>query len=212
MSGGRGNDNGNGGGGPVPGRLIAVVGPSGVGKDSVIDGLVARVAGLARARRTITRPADAGGEDFEGVTPEAFAARAAAGAFALRWEAHGLAYGIPQEELAPLAAGQDVIANLSRRALPAARATVQRLVVLALSARPETLAARLGARGRENEGEITGRLARDTGPLPAGLVVLPLANDGRLDDTLRAAKAALFGSPPAPGAGPAGKPPEQLPR
>ena len=57
---------------PRAGRLILVVGPSGAGKDTLIDAAVARRAGLARARRVVTRPEEAGGEDFEAVTPERF--------------------------------------------------------------------------------------------------------------------------------------------
>ena len=96
-------------------RLFAVVGPSGAGKDTLMAAAAHR-PGVALVRRVITRPAEAGGEDFEGVTPEAFAARKARGAFALDWEAHGLRYGIPHDQLR----GGDVIFNGSRAALPAA--------------------------------------------------------------------------------------------
>ena len=57
--------------------IFAVVGPSGAGKDTLIAGALERRPDLRLARRVITRPTEAGGEDFEGVTPEAFAARMA---------------------------------------------------------------------------------------------------------------------------------------
>jgi ribose 1,5-bisphosphokinase len=78
-----------------PGASSGSSGPSGVGKDSLMEALVARRADLHRVRRVITRPAEAGGEAFDSVSPALFAARAAGGDFALHWTAHGLSYGIP---------------------------------------------------------------------------------------------------------------------
>lgn len=174
------------------GRFIAVVGPSGVGKDTVIDALVAARPGLLRAHRVITRPASAGGEDFEGVAPDEFRRRAAEGAFALAWEAHGLCYGIPAGIARPLDAGRDVIANLSRGVLDAARRQFPGTVVLALHARPEVLAARLAQRGRESAAEIEARLARMDGFRVEGADVVQVDNSGSLDQTVAALRAALY--------------------
>ena len=69
-------------------RLFPVVGPSGAGKDTLMAAAAAR-PGVALVRRVITRPAAAGGEDFDGVTPAEFARRRAACDFALDWQAHG---------------------------------------------------------------------------------------------------------------------------
>ncbi len=52
--------------------VIAVVGPSGVGKDSVMDALVARVPGIRRVRRVITRPEGEEGEAFDRVSVDEF--------------------------------------------------------------------------------------------------------------------------------------------
>ena len=92
----------------MTGRLIAVVGPSGVGKDTVMAALVAADPRLALVRRVITRPSDAGGEDFDGVDRATFETMRDAGAFALWWSAHELSYGIPVEVDAALAAGRDM--------------------------------------------------------------------------------------------------------
>jgi ribose 1,5-bisphosphokinase len=176
----------------TPGRLIAVVGPSGAGKDSVITGLLAAEPRLAVIRRAITRAPEAGGEVFDPLTPESFAARRQAGDFALAWGAHGLFYGIPSAALAPLAAGQDLLANLSRSALTEAQALVPRLTVLHVTASPATLAARLAARGRESATGIGARLARRADPLPAGLEVVTVDNDGPLAQTVAMALAGLY--------------------
>ena len=77
--------------------IFAIVGPSGAGKDTLIRGALAARPDLRLARRVITRATEAGGEDFDGVTPEDFAARKARGDFVIAWEAHGLSYGIPKD-------------------------------------------------------------------------------------------------------------------
>jgi len=174
-----------------PGRLIAVVGPSGVGKDSVMAGLHAAMPELHLVRRVITRAPDLGGEDYHAVSVPEFERMAAAGAFAVHWGAHGLFYGIPADILDLLEPGTDCLANFSRKALTRAAASCPRLVVLNVTARPETLARRLAARGRETEAEIARRLAQADKPLPAGLEVLTLSNDGALSDTVARAMALL---------------------
>lgn len=175
----------------MTGRLIAVVGPSGAGKDSVIAGLAASRPGLLVCRRSVTRPSDAT-EPFESLDAATFERRRAAGAFALTWSAHGLSYGIPAETLEQVRAGHDVIANLSRRVLGEAAGTYPAVLALVVTAAPETVARRLGARGREAPEEIGRRLARPDVPLPPGMPCVRLSNDGPLAETVEAARAALF--------------------
>ena len=162
--------------------LVLVVGPSGAGKDTLMERAREALAGEARfrfARREITRPEDAGGEDHEAVTSEAFAARRAAGGYALAWEAHGLGYGIPAGIVGDLDAGLVVVVNVSRAVLEeASRRFVTR--VLEITAPVEVLARRLAARGRESEADIAGRLARAVA-LPGGLDVVTVINDGPVE-------------------------------
>lgn len=174
------------------GRLIAVVGPSGVGKDSVMAGLIAARPGLTAIRRAITRPPESGGEDHDPLTPDTFHARKERGDFALTWGAHGLFYAIPRAALAPLTQGHDLLANLSRSVLAQARDLVPRLTVLHIIATPETLAARLATRGRETGADIAARLARQTDPFPPGLDIVTVANDGPLEQTIATALTALY--------------------
>lgn len=180
----------------MTGRLIAVVGPSGVGKDSVMAGLCARCPGLSTVQRVITRDSDLGGEEFISVGTTDFAARRDAGEFVLHWGAHGLFYGIPRGVLVDLAAGQDLVANLSRGVLGQAAALFPQFTVLHLTASPDVLAGRLSGRGRESAADIAARLARAgdglPGGLPAGLNLIEITNDGPLDVTVSAALAALY--------------------
>ncbi len=176
----------------MSGRLIAVVGPSGVGKDSLIAGLAAARPELIRVRRVITRPAEMGGEPFEGVSEAEFARRAAAGAFCLAWDAHGLSYGIPTDVRVHVAGGADAVANLSRAVLGQAMRLFPGIVVLRVSASADTLAARLAARGRETAEGIRRRLARPEPVLPEGLALRDVSNDGTLDAAVAEALAALY--------------------
>lgn len=175
----------------MSGRLIAVVGPSGVGKDSVMAGMVAHDTRLRLVKRTITRDPDLGGEDYRPMDPQTFADAAERGAFALHWAAHGLSYGIPMQVLTDVRAGQQCLANLSRSALVQATEVFPSLIVLSITANAEILAERLAARGRETPEDIVRRLQQADKPLPTGLDVVTISNDGALDETVAAACAAL---------------------
>lgn len=161
------------------GRLFAVVGPSGAGKDTLMRHAARERPDLHVVRRVITRPEAAGGEDFEGVNRTEFDARRARGDFALTWEAHGLSYGIPASLKPVLAAGTDATLNGSRAVLAEIQAVFPTLVVLHVTAKPEVLAERLAARGREAEDDVARRLARASMPLPDGLRhVIEIDNSG----------------------------------
>lgn len=166
-----------------PGRLIAVVGPSGVGKDSVMEAL-AKAAEFHLVRRVITRPSTAGGEQFDGCDEVAFDADLARGRFALHWPAHDLRYGIPTSELTCLEQGRNALVNLSRKVLTDAHTAFPGFIVVNLTASPEVLAQRLAARGRESADDIAKRLARQV-KLPDGLTVINVRNDGPLDETVQ---------------------------
>ena len=172
-------------------RFIAVVGPSGVGKDSVMAGLQAKLHAFHMVRRVITRDAGLGGEDYVPVSPAQFKSMVARGAFALHWRAHDLSYGIPIAVHDRLHDGTDCLANLSRAALGDAAELFPNLVVLNITARPETLALRLRERGRETPEVIMKRLAKATRPLPEGLDQIDLPNDGPLAETVARALALL---------------------
>jgi len=174
------------------GRLIAVVGPSGVGKDSVMQGVAHMVPNLHLVRRVITRAPDLGGEDYDAVRVPQFEQMAQNGAFAVHWGAHGLLYGIPQTVRYQVNKGTDCLANFSRKALQAGADAFPNFVVLNITAELSTLAKRLTARGRESEDDITRRLAEADKPLPDGLNVITLSNDGPLNQTLARAAALLY--------------------
>jgi len=148
---------------PVPGRLIYLMGPSGSGKDSVIDQAkpALQELGVAVARRVITRSAEAVGEEAHSVSFQQFVALREQGAFALDWRANGLRYGIPAQIDSWLAAGRWVLINGSREHLQAAREKYPDLVPILLTVTADVLRQRLQGRGRESAEEIEQRLLRN---------------------------------------------------
>lgn len=170
----------------MPGRVYAIVGPSGVGKDTLMAEAVVRRPDLYLVRRVITRPEEAGGEPFEGVTEAEFARRKADGAFVLDWEAHGLCYGIPRSVEQAVEAGRDVVFNGSRAVLGRAWEVFPTLCVIHVTARDEVLAGRLAQRGRETPEEIARRLARAAYDIPHGPPMRVVENNGTLQEAARA--------------------------
>lgn len=166
-------------------QLIYVVGPSGAGKDSLLDWLRERLPvslPVHWVRRTITRPAHAGGEDHESVDAPTFEAALQTGGFALHWEANGLKYGIRQEELVPLANRHWVMLNGSRGHLEACCARYPGLTVLHITADMHILRSRLRQRGRESVEAIEARLQRFVNlAVPADSKLMEVHNNSSLD-------------------------------
>ncbi|MCK5930855.1 MAG: phosphonate metabolism protein/1,5-bisphosphokinase (PRPP-forming) PhnN [Fulvimarina manganoxydans] len=178
------------------GTLIAVVGPSGAGKDTLIRRAAERYEGDRRfvfARRVITRPADAGSEDHDTLDEATFEAWEADGRFCLTWRAHGLAYGLPAKLQTDMANGASVIANLSRRSIAQAVDLMPHVAAITVSAPREILVERILARGREDRWSAKERVARKGGSeLPDGLVGhWVVDNSGTLDDAVSGFCAAL---------------------
>lgn len=171
------------------GLLVAIVGPSGAGKDTLLDALARKRPDFQVAQRIITRAADAGGEDHQAVSDAMFDAQLGKGGFAFHWQAHGLRYAIAADIDQHLAAGQVVVFNGSRKALPEIARAYPQLLALTVTAPVDVLAARLATRGRESAAEIAARLHRARMPLPDGAIVI--RNDGPLDAGVARIEAAI---------------------
>lgn len=147
----------------MSGKLIYLMGPSGSGKDSLIDAVRPYLArrGCEVIQRVITRSREAVGEEARGVSFEDFQMLKAQGAFALHWQANGLEYGIPVQLDEWLRAGRHVLVNGSRGHLKRARERYPDLLPIMLRVDTPVLHQRLLARGRETREEILARLERN---------------------------------------------------
>src|ERR1041384_1076461 len=149
-----------------PGRLVLVVGRSGAGKYPLIAGARSACQGdgsVVFPQRVVTRPASSF-ENHATLPEDAFARAVAGGAFALWWEAHGHAYGIPAAIDDDIRAGRTVVCNVSRGIVGRARLRYAAVTVVLVTAPEAVLQQRLGGRSRTSDGDIGGRLARSAQP------------------------------------------------
>lgn len=168
------------------GTIVVVVGPSGAGKDTIIDYARACLKGdgnFSFVRRYITRSQNAGGEDHAAVDHARFSDLAADGQLALHWQAHGLFYGIPSSTLELISQGKVLIANGSRSAIPLFREVYgDGLRIVNVTAPKDVLAARLSARGRETAESVLQRLERSIDGTDHEQSDLVIINDGPVSE------------------------------
>lgn len=167
------------------GRLVYVVGPSGSGKDSVLEYARTRLpagSGIIFARRFITRDPEPNGEQHIPLSPSGFERMLAHGGFALHWEANGLRYGIGREICLWMDIDFHVAVNGSREYLPAVLQCFPDALVVHITAPLETIRQRLIGRGRESEAEVEARLDRAAAlAVPQGNQVWTIVNDSTLE-------------------------------
>jgi len=144
--------------------VIVIAGPSGVGKGTLIRGLLERVDGLELAISATTRaprPGERDGTDYHFLEPDEFERRVGAGEFVEHASYLGRRYGTLRSELERrTAAGASVVLEIEvqgarqvREAMPDA------LQVLIVPPTLDALRARLVGRGTDAAEQIARRLA-----------------------------------------------------
>ena len=144
-------------------RLYLLVGPSGVGKDTLLMHLKMQQYSIRQplvAHRYITRPVGEGNENHIELAEFDFYRRKESGLFLFDWESHGNLYGVGREVKKWLKSGNDVIVNGSRRHLQTAREIFPPLIPIWMTVSEDILRQRLFERGRETEDEIEQRIQR----------------------------------------------------
>lgn len=169
-------------------NLFYLVGPSGVGKDSLLNALREHpgARGLHVARRFITRPARRGDDFHAVIDADEFVRRKRDGDFLFAWSSHGFDYAVETSLLDRLRAGEDVVVNGSRAYLETALGILPGARPVWMSVSESILRQRLGGRARETAAEIERRLARNRelerlrrGDWPV------IVNDDRLEEACR---------------------------
>jgi guanylate kinase len=157
--------------GPRRGLMLVISSPSGAGKTSLSRRLVADHAELELSVSATTRaprPGEEDGREYHFVTPERFAAMAAAGDF-LEWASvHEHRYGSPKAPvMATLADGRDVLFDIDWQGAMAIAASANDDVVRVFILPPSMgeLARRLHARAQDAEDVIQRRLGRAYGEI-----------------------------------------------
>jgi ribose 1,5-bisphosphokinase len=145
-------------------RLYYLVGPSGVGKDTLLNELkrvqYADDQPLV-AHRYITRPVREDDENHVELSDWDFQRRKQAGLFLFDWESHGFRYAIGREAKKWVKEGHNVIVNGSRKYLSQAREIYGKVVPIWITVSEQILRERLRQRGRETEEEIELRILRN---------------------------------------------------
>ncbi|HUA11639.1 MAG TPA: guanylate kinase [Solirubrobacteraceae bacterium] len=153
-------------------RVIVITGPSGVGKGTLIRGLMERVGGLELSVSATTRPPRSGerdGVDYYFLTPEDFERRVAAGDFVEHADYAGRRYGTLRSELERRREGAGaVVLEIEVQGARQVRAALPDAVQVFIA--PPSLAAlreRLAGRGTDDAAEVERRLAVAEGELAA---------------------------------------------
>jgi guanylate kinase len=169
------------------GRLIVISGPSGVGKSSIVDAVLARTDALFSVSATTrsARPDEVEGTDYAFMTREQFGALQEAGEILESAEYGGNLYGTPRNAALPLVeAGHDVILDIENEGAKQIRATFpSALMIFVAPPSLDSLAKRLLTRGDTSDEDMARRLgvAEDQMAEADGLYDHVVVNDDLVD-------------------------------
>jgi guanylate kinase len=142
-------------------QLVIISGPSGVGKDTIIDALRARPRDpdyhyVVTCTTRGPRPGEVAGVSYQFLTPEAFHRLREAGELLEANEVHGNWYGTPRQDVADaLAAGHDVILKIDVQGAQVVKERVpDALLVFLVPPSLEALFQRLRSRATETADEL----------------------------------------------------------
>jgi guanylate kinase len=144
-------------------KVFVITGPSGVGKGTLIRGLLERLPTLELSVSATTRaprPGERDGVDYHFITPEEFEARVAAGEFLEHAHYSGSCYGTLGDEVQRrLGTGHPVVLEIEVQGARQVReAMPEALAVFIAPPSLEVLRARLEKRGTDSAAQVDERL------------------------------------------------------
>ncbi|MSQ36181.1 MAG: guanylate kinase [Dehalococcoidia bacterium] len=146
---------------PPPPLVVVLSGPSGVGKDAVLDRLRGRFAVPVTMTTRAPRLGELNGRDYLFVDEAEFTRQLAAGELLEHARVYERSYGVPRAQLrAALASGHDVAMRVDVQGAATLRALLaEALFVFLVPDEPSRLEAHLRARGAEEGEALRLRLA-----------------------------------------------------
>ena len=129
-----------------------LVGPSGSGKDTIIEALYKQLPNIKRVKRYVTREQQkAGGKESYNIDFDTFRKLERDRGFAFSLSAHRLKYGLPITIFDEINAGKSLIANISRSILNQLSNKFEYYEVILITASDKVLPERLEKRKRESK-------------------------------------------------------------
>jgi guanylate kinase len=170
-------------------RVFVITGPSGVGKGTLIRGLMERVARLELSVSATTRPERPGerdGVDYHFLTPEEFERRVREGAFVEHADYAGRRYGTLRSELeGRLRAGVPIVLEIEVQGARQVRVAMpEALEVFIAPPSLDALRTRLIGRGADGPEEVERRLRVAEEELQAQSEFAHVVVNDRLEDAL----------------------------
>jgi guanylate kinase len=179
-------------------RVFVITGPSGVGKGTLIRGLMQRIPGLELSVSATTReprPGEQDGVDYHFLSREEFERRVSQGDFVEHADYAGRRYGTLRSELEQRArAGAAVVLEIEVQGARQVRAAVPDAVLVFIAPpSPQALRERLLARGTDDAEEVERRLRVAEEELRARREFRHVVVNDRLEDALEQLTAIVAG-------------------